>query len=384
MRKIHLWPEEPGPHEDQIEVAAVLERTRGTPVRLFFRLPIEHRPSLTPAADPFVVATVFHVLSSGADLEVHGTVSPSLLRGLEDFQAVWCRWLPDRYRPFDVVAEAEREEPREKDARAVMVFSGGLDSCCTAWRHTRGNLGRRTRQLEAAMMAHGFDIPVDQNEMFARALVGARAILGSIGVPLIPIVSNIRVLRDDWEHVHGAALAACMHLFAKGYSTGLIANSHTYEALRLPWGSNPLTDPMLSSTSLSIVHDGCELARAEKAEIVADWHEARDHLRVCWEGDALDRNCGTCLHCLRTALNFASVGRPIPPGIPVPSPADAVERLRSLETSAVHLGHHDKIVAAARDRMLTDPWIAELESFIDDRRKLAERQKTLAWNPFSL
>ena len=175
----------------------MLEGVRGKPTRLYFRLPLEQRQNLTLAADPFLLAIAFHVMGAGADLEVHGAVSPSLLRGLEEFQAAWCRWRPDRYRPFSVRAEVEREEAREASGRTVMTFSGGLDSSCTAWRHTRGDLGRRKRRLEAAVMAHGFDIPLDQGEIFTRAVESSRAMLESIGVLLVPVVSNIRDLRGD-------------------------------------------------------------------------------------------------------------------------------------------------------------------------------------------
>jgi hypothetical protein len=368
-RRIHLWPEEHRRRDDQIEVPAVLERVRGKPVRLYFRVPMEEQANLTPAVDPFVLLTAFHVLGAGADLEVHGAVSPSLLRGLEEFQAAWCRWRPDRYRPFSVKAEVEREEAREASGRAVMTFSGGLDSCCTAWRHTRGSLGRRKRRVKAAVMVHGFDIPLDQDDVFQRAEASSRAILDSIGIPLIPVVCNVRVLRDDWEDLHGAALAGCLHLLAGGYSTGLIASSHVYETPRIPWGSNPVTDPMLGNSSFSIVHDGCELTRSQKAREIGDWATGQKHLRVCWEGKHLDRNCGACLRCLHTGLCFAAVGRPIPPSIPLSCPGEGVERLLAHEPTPVQLNLFENLALTARKSGLTDSWIAELESLIDSHRR---------------
>ena len=80
--------------------------------------------------------------------------------------------------------------------------------------------------------------------------------------------------------MHGAILASFLHLLAGGYSTGLVASSHAYETLRFPWGSNPLTDPMLASRSISIVHDGCDVTRWEKADLLADWETAMRRLRV--------------------------------------------------------------------------------------------------------
>jgi hypothetical protein len=385
-RKIHLWPEAPGRHDDLLEVPAVLEGVRGKPRRLWFRLPADQRQNITPAADPFVLATAFHAMGAGADLEVHGTVSPSLLAGLEENQVVWCRWRPDRYRRFGVKAEVEREEPRDASRRTVMTFSGGLDSCCTAWRHTRGDPGRRKRRLDAAVMAHGFDIPLDQDDVYARALAGAKAILDTVGVPLIPVASNVRVLKDDWEDMHGAALAACLHLLAAGYSTGLIASTHAYEALRIPWGSNPITDPMLGSASFSIVHDGCELTRAAKAAEIGEWDAALRHLRVCWEGEHLDRNCGFCMRCVTTALYFAAAGRPVPPGIPIASPSEGVERLARLEAAPVQLDRYETILVTARENGVKDPWVAELARLIRGRRATGEKGRSKRfgrrWRPW--
>ena len=360
-------------------MSAVLEGVRGKRTPLTFRLPVEEREHLTSAADPFVLASAFHLMEAGTDLEVHGAVSPSLLRGLEEVQAAWQRWKPGRYRPFSVQADLEREEAREPSGQTVMTFSGGLDSCCTAWRHTRGDLGRRKRKIEAAVMVHGFDIPLEQDEVFNRAVETSRTILGSIGIPVVPMVSNIRTLGGQWEDVHGAALAACLHLLAGGYSTGLVASSHVYETLRFPWGSNPVTDPMLSSAAFSIVQDGCELTRWEKADEVGDWEAARHHLRLCWEGEHLDRNCGSCMRCVGTAFCFAAVGRPIPPSIPIPSPAEALRRLRALEPSPVQLGHFENMVAEARRRALDDPWVAALDELVRGRRPVAPKRGLGAW-----
>lgn len=368
-RRIHLWPEGNSRRDDKIEAAAVLEGVRGKRTRLFFRLPVEEGSSLTEAADPFVLAISFHVMRAGADLEVHGAVSPSLLLGLDEFQTAWSRWRPDRYRRFSVSAEIEREQAREEYGRTAMMFSGGVDSCYTAWRHTRGDLESRKRRIDAAVLAHGFDIPLDQEEVFARAAARAKTILDSVGICLVPVTCNIRVLGDRWGDSHGSALAAVLHLLAGGYSTGLISSSHVYETLRFPWGSNPVTDPMLSSASLSIVHDGCDLTRWEKADEIGDWDEVQHHLRICWEGEHLDRNCGTCMRCVGTALCFAAVGRPIPPSIPVPSPGDAVERLRTLKPKPVQLGHFEDMALTARKTKIRDPWVAELAQFTRTHRR---------------
>ena len=174
--------------------------------------------------------------------------------------------------------------------------------------------------------------------------------------------------------MQGTALAACLHLLGRGYATGLIASSHVYETLRFPWGSNPVTDPMLGSASFSIVHDGCDLTRCEKAEVIADWDTAQRHLRVCWQGEHLDRNCGTCIRCAATALCFTAVGRPIPPSIPVSSPGEGVERLRALEPTPRQLGNFKNMVLMARSKRISEPWVAALAELNRSRSRQGRKR----------
>ena len=54
-----------------------------------------------------------------------------------------------------------------------------------------------------------------------------------LGASVIPAATNVRMLRGDWVHTHGAVLASVLHLLAGGFSTGLVAGSHCYESLRL-------------------------------------------------------------------------------------------------------------------------------------------------------
>ncbi len=52
--------------------------------------------------------------------------------------------------------------------RAIAAFSGGVDSTYTIWRHTMGGAERLTRKIEAGLLVHGFDIPLEQVQQFER------------------------------------------------------------------------------------------------------------------------------------------------------------------------------------------------------------------------
>ena len=363
---LDVWPQAIQRRDELLEVRVRLE-SRGQEL-LWYRVPVAQENSLTDSVDPFVIGLLFVAMRRGVDLHVHGRVSPSLLRNLEEFQAAWHCWHPARYQHIEIQADTEREDPCAAGESAAMMFSGGLDSCFTAWRHTQKLCGRRGRNLVAAVMAHGFDIPVDEPEVFQRAAENSRRMAASVGLELIPVACNIRQFEDNWELTHGAGLASCLHLLRNRFSIGLVAASHVYNGLRFPWGSNPVTDRLLSSNSFSIVYDGGEVTRREKAREVAGWTEAMACVRVCWEGEHKDRNCGKCLRCVGTAICFAVEGKPIPISLPIASLEAAIGKLDSKVLNPVSVTRLEELLEAARTARIKLPWLAALERCIQLQR----------------
>jgi hypothetical protein len=314
-KKIHLWIDDSTESDDNVTLGSTLENFDGSRKKLWFRLPVEFRNVCYNSHDSFVLASLFHAMRHSADLVIHGIVSPSLLCNLEEFQLVWNCWRPDVYSRIDINAEIERENERPAgQSAAIAAFSGGVDSCYTLWRHRKGMSGRQQRDVKGALMIHGLDIPLNRENDFELAVQRATKILNSVDVRLITMATNFRDLTKLWEYSHGAAIASCLTLFKHHYSEGLIASSPPYNKLNimLVWGSNPLTDGLFSSDSFRIVHDGAAYGRHEKVHHLADWPEALDNMRVCWEGEKNDRNCGRCEKCIRTILSFRAAGISLP------------------------------------------------------------------------
>lgn len=376
---LHIWPQAPQEVDNTVKISAAIESKETGRKELWFRLPSGQLPRVTRLADPFVMAMVFCAMRYATDIEVHGPVSPSLLRHLDEFQVAWNLWRPARYHAFEVIVDEEIEPDRVAPDEAVAAFSGGLDSCFTAWRHTQGQCGRLKRNLKAAVMVHGFDIPLHETDVFSRAAEKSRVIVESVGLEFIPLACNFREFGGDWEEEHGAALASCLSLFSKGFSTGLIASSHVYNALRFPWGSNPLTDSMLSSNSFTIVHDAAGVHRIQKAKAIAEWKEAMSRLRVCWQGPHKDRNCGSCITCIATALCFASVHVTPPVCLGVPSLDEGVKRLRKLRIKPIPVTRLEEIVTAAKASDVQAPWVGALEQCIHAKRRQNGRDSIKSW-----
>ncbi len=376
---IHIWPQNSIETNDQITLSVVIEREGASPFNLWFRIPAEYKDKLSETCDPFVVATIFLAMRTSVKMIVHGIVSPSLLRNLEEFQAVWINWQPDRYAKIDITGTIE-SEPNNHNHRkgAVMAFSGGLDSCFTAYRHRMDICGRQQRNIHAGVMVHGFDIPLDDKGTFDIAAEKSKNILQSLGIELIPVATNFRDLGDNWDDAHAAGIAACLMLFQNGYKCGLISGSFSYNSfgLNIGWGSNPLTDRFLSSGSFEIINDGSRFDRVDKLEYIASWPHALENMRVCWEGKHLDRNCCECEKCIRNILSFYALGLKLPKSFEKDITEQQIKNVR-VPDSAI-LFEYKCALSTAKSRGITAPWVKALEKGIQlNERRLANHNGSL-------
>jgi hypothetical protein len=328
---------------------------------LRYEFPETYEKFLSKTFDPYVVAVIFLAMGHGLDIKVRGAVTATLLENLMVFQQIWHKWDPERYKMINILPESVVESILPREEHVAMMFSGGLDSCYTVWKHTLANSTYPKKKLRSALFVLGFDIPSKDARFFDSYYTKAKEITDSVQIDLIPVHFNFRKIIGDWSQSHGSALASCLHLFSGLFSSGLISSSHAYDALRLPWGSNPLTDPLLSSDCLRIINDGGECARWEKAQAVADWPLAMSHLRVCYDCKERDRNCGVCDNCLQTALSFAAAGKVPPSVLNVSGIDDVVRQFYVHSHNAVGVVRLEQLIAYARQQGNDGPWLAELE-----------------------
>ena len=260
----------------------------------------------------YLLAALLPAMKLKADIIVHGSISQELLANLNELQYVWHKWCPETYFLVDIaVGHIVKNELRVDGA--VVAFSGGADAQFTAYRHATGKAGYSTQSLLAGVLVHGFDIPLSDTKGFLGAAKMASEVLEDLNVNLLTVKTNIRELWEiNWEYYFAAAVASVLSGFEKYAGIGLVGSSEPYDALLTPWGSHPITDPLLSTGSFKIIHDGAGFSRSEKIEILSDWDLGVKKLRVCWAGGNHDSNCGKCEKCIRTRLNFllADVANP--------------------------------------------------------------------------
>jgi hypothetical protein len=355
MRAIRLIVEEPKARDDRIIASARLEYPRGRSDAIWFSMPRETEAAVTRLADPFVLACFMQAMSRAEDLRVTGVVSPALVRNLERVQTQFASWWPAYYRPIEITAD-RMEETTDRKPGVVAGFSGGMDSCYTLFRHIRHRDAEPYYDIRAAVMVHGFDIPLKDRAGFAKAADHNRAMASSLGIPLFDVATTIRDLSLVWEHSYGAALAAALSIFSAGYGRGLIASSHQVKGNIL--GSHPETDPLFSSGSFEIVHDGAYVHKLDKSGVLKDWPEAMKHLRVCWEGKDPSVNCGCCEKCIRTILVFRAKG--LFPSCFSRDVSD--EQVRTMKIPAANLnGTYIPLLNRLRESGIRGSWVTALE-----------------------
>jgi len=323
--KLHVFPEAPIQKGDDMEYSAILEIPGLFREKLWYRVPLEFSGFVDQeSSDPFVVGSFFLAMAKNTDLVVHGQVSPSLLRNLIDFQNAWTCWLPAKFNRIDVKADLEKERaPSGDPGSAICLFSGGVDSAFTIYRHTSVIKDRQKRNIASALLVHGFDIPLEDTEAFARASRKCRETLKSLDLVLTTMSTNYRQLEFtqqdvhlNWDHTHGAGVASCLLLFQNRFTEGIIPSTYPLTQLYLPWGSNPITDCYLGSDSFKIVHDAPHWTRFSKVLALANWPKAYDNLRVCFSAPRKDENCCRCIKCITTILVFRMADLPMPASFP--------------------------------------------------------------------
>ena len=261
---------------------------------IYWQFSGEYLPFAPADMDFALIALLPYVMNKGLNIRVEGTLTRSLIEGVEECMDVWVRWRPDLFRKIQVDGDALAEDFLPQNRDAIMMFSGGVDSTFTLVAHKARLLGNRSLDLKAGVMVHGFDVPLDKPEWFRNAVIHAKAILSEHDVGLTLVETNWRELSVDWEMGFGFGLFAILHQFHGKSSYGVLSTDEPYGEEHFPWGNNSITNPLLSGLSFPVRSCGGGQSRTERVAAIASSPAVRSHIRVCWERPDLDPNCGEC------------------------------------------------------------------------------------------
>jgi len=329
--------------------------------------------------DGFVCGMIFYAMRIGQNVEVRGRMSLDCLRNLNEFQKAWCVWKPSVYNEIDIIPDelVERVETRHE---SIAVFSGGVDSTFLLLKHGTDPLGPAAYRPKTALMVHGFDVPLDETRQFNALKERSSELINELGLELYTVATNSKELGlQEWADSFASQLAACLHNYSHEFGYGLVGSSEPYNALVLPWGSNPVTDHLLSGGALRVVHDGAGYSRTEKVGELAKFPTATKTLKSCWEGKETFKNCGRCEKCIRTLLNFKAVGVSDPGCFDAPLDNALIKSIHI--SNDAQFAELKSIVDYATAKKLYGDWLDELKARVaryERSSKIVDKCVTLA------
>jgi hypothetical protein len=227
-------------------------------------------------------------------------------------------------------------------------------------------------------MVQGFDIPLDDDDGFRRAAAKVERQLTSLGVDMYRVATNFQEQPVDWTHAFGAGVSSVLALFQGRYRYGLIAQGVPFGAYQaLVEGSNPLTDPLLSSDTFAVVPDGAGFNRTDKIAAISEWKEGIEDLRVCWRNTVRDENCCVCEKCIRNILSFRALGLGRPDCFPLDVSDQQILDQVPMTKFKLDIGFEPMLRCAQSRGLGDEAWVQTLQKAI----RLSRRYHTIRGLP---
>jgi hypothetical protein len=249
-------------------------------------------------------------MRAGRDVVFEEPLSRSRRRALDQVQDMMVAWYPHRMQRVSVTAPRPEKELRRESLlragrpapRTVSCFTGGVDSFYSLVTHP---------EVGGIVFVDGLDVPLSAKASLKRVSRSNRAVAKQQGIDYHRVESNIRYFLNRtgvmWGlEGHGAALASIATLLSPMYGRFLIPSTHG-EGVEIQWGSHPDLDPLWSTKSTEIIHDGGAATRVAKVTRIATEPLPQQFLRVCFMQHQQD-NCGECMKCLRTMSTLELLG----------------------------------------------------------------------------
>jgi hypothetical protein len=266
-----------------------------------------YRSKFGPLADgveSFVAACLLPAMQLGYAIQSPGPLSDHWLKGLTAYQQKFKQWYPE-LNIIPVVAET-KPSTHVRAKGVASFFSCGVDACYTFLKHYD--------EITAGILVHGFDYQPNNSLTKNAVSTMAQQAAARLNRPLIEVETNIRTMGDVYvpfdTHYHGTVLGSVALLLSPQLGTVYVPASCHYDDL-FPWATHPELDPLWSTETLQIHHDGCDVTRSQKVDRVAQSDAALNVLRVCvkeYTTSGTAYNCGKCEKCVRTMMDLRIAG----------------------------------------------------------------------------
>ncbi|MDE2027100.1 MAG: hypothetical protein KGJ11_00995 [Candidatus Omnitrophica bacterium] len=354
-----------------IRVQGTVEYGNGDTELYWFDFPIEENRYLTCAGDPWLVCLLPVAMTLGDSLEIDFPVDGVLYENSLKLKKIWKRWYPYLH-DIELHVNVQNEDLgfNEGSGRCAAFFSGGVDSLFT--------LIKEKQEIDDLLAVWGFDISLENDIGFRAHSEALQRINEFYRKNIIFIKTNLRKTKHcqtKWGSLsHASALASVGLFLKKKYKKLLIASSGG-DNLQL-WGSHVETDPLLSTSTTEVIHDGAGYSRIDKCSELLNHDYLMPYLHVCYKNSD-EKNCSSCSKCLRTLVTFYLLG--------------GLDKCRSFDLSKIDFSRISKVFMKGFSRyyfneireLAKQNKEKEIIKYIDNGSKLSffiEKQLLLAKN----
>lgn len=295
----------------------------GLPDRLWFRVDEEYEEFLVDHGDPFIAAMLPIAMRLGEEVTVESNVSPRLAYGLEQYQHILHTWWGDYFPIVDVhYQQLEARRPEDSRGAVGLLFSNGVDSFHTLWRHLPQKEPLPAFRLTHAVMINGFHNynDLDERAFFPNLRRVNQPMFDRLGIEFLVVASNFRgFTRPVYHRFMGSrsyvpVLISGPLALAKLFSRFYIGGGTYYGGEEHHSGSHPICDFLFSTESFETIHDGGGFSRPHKIVDIAGWAETFPLLHPCFRTPTFNddatvlRNCCRCEKCIRTETTLEIAG----------------------------------------------------------------------------
>ncbi len=276
------------------------------PKTLWYRFDKMNQEWLSPRSDGFAATALLVAMYAGEDLTIRGPLSPKLAYGLLDYRNVFHAWKPNLFKMVKIHFDQLEEVPQNSGQTGVATaFSGGVDSFYTLWSHLPQNQGIPEARVTHGLFVHGLDLRLDDETNYRTTAQKYAELFNNLGMELILASTNAYLFsefRIDWVYFHGAPMIGASLLMSQFLRRFYIPSGFPSYTKLIPLGTSPLTDHLLNTETLDVIHHGAATSRFEKLSALVEWPVTYHHLRVCANKERLNimQNCSSCHKCYRT------------------------------------------------------------------------------------
>ena len=272
----------------------------------WFDFPREFESDISLSGNAWLTCLLPLAMHMGESLIIPQPVDQTRFANAIELRNIWVTWY-SRLHKIDIHAESRQASLEPEPNKTAAFFSGGVDSFFTILRNEKGSEIATNNQINDLLSIWGTDIPLTNASAFdemKQSLVEAAKALDKEFIDIGTNACQTRLNSAGWSKLYFSSLYIAIGLLLeKRYCKLLFSGSGEVYNTFEPWGSHPITDPLLSSSSMQVIHDGAGFDRVERTKFIAKNELVRKKLRVCWRQKSAV-NCCNCEKCYRTMITL--------------------------------------------------------------------------------